>query len=353
MITFEKRLGIMIGIARKRKLKAGQLDFKQQSFIQTSSIYKFEGIECGSNVCSLATLSRLENGKHNHDFALIDFFLKKLAIQYRVKESLLNQETILLNSIALFYDNSSQKSLETLWHNCELFFTANHQDVLLELDHKALIFIYRVIHKEKVDRQQFEDILAFSSVYHPYINDWFIGCGIWLKHHHPDFWDLNVKNRKFKSHFNMSLRSNNVRTSYPIQFMDYGKNPYQISEGSFSLQTRNFLNYMTKVDHEEKRERLSEAALCLLVVKGEHINSIGSSALFQALCVFNEMNESNRRLNFISETLFDLLSHEPPHKMITKHLSRHVIDLCQHTKTYKPLIRLVELLNENTVNNLI
>jgi hypothetical protein len=91
IVSIEKRLGYLIGLKRRQYLKTDNA-YKQENFIKCDEQHSFAGCRPNTAVCSLATLSRLENGKHDNNHALLDFFLKKLHIHYKIRESMFKKK---------------------------------------------------------------------------------------------------------------------------------------------------------------------------------------------------------------------------------------------------------------------
>jgi len=346
MNQIEKRLGLLIKIKRRKKLKSGDLSFKQDYFIRSNQNYRFEGIECGFNVCSLATLSRIENGKHKHDFALIDFFLKKLDINYRIKESILDKENELL-SFFMFNLKHNPTHLDSIFDTLDLFYNDHLNDDLLVLDKKAIDFIRCVLQHKPKQRKTFDYLYEMKGVYHPIIEDCLIGCGLWLKLIHPDFWDIHLIEHGSEHLFEFKHHKVNQKIVYL-----YPLNRPRITPYSVSKRTTYFINAMIQIS-QAKKEPVNETELCLGLIHGHPLPHKGSSKLFKALSTYKELEKSNYQLEYVSGTIFSLLRHEPLHKVITRHLCPELVILCQNTKTYKPLITLVELLSENQINSTI
>lgn len=344
----EKRLGLLVGVLRKRKLKAGNPSFKQSTFIQTDRFNIFEGLKDKTNVCSLATLSRLENGKHHHDFALLDFFLKKLDCPYRIKESVLNQENHYLNQITNGFAYSSFLKLITLIETCDAFYQINLTDALLNLDYRAFRFVNKIIHDQHVTRTEYERLTGMIEILHPNLIDWMIGCGMWLKQTHPDFWDLKVINKpsefldNCKLHFVLLSLG---KESFPPLYQPY----YQpFHQESWALKQ---IKWCIRTMHPEGdvfgQDVVGETALCILIAQEVSSLTQGTSQLYHALLKFNSLEDPFERLSFLSSKLLDLLKHEPSPKPITKILSQNIVSTCQMGKSYKPLMKLIKLLNEN------
>jgi len=190
MNNIEKRLGILIGILRKKKLKAGNPAFKQESFIMTTTSSPFEGIKVDHCVCSLATLSRIENGKHQHDYELLDFFLKKLGIHYRIKESVQMLEGEYLAKISRYFINESIESFNELMSEFNAFCITNSEDALIDLDHQAFTFVISCLSNQPISRRTYDHLFEQLEVFHPIIKNWLISCTFLLKLTHPDFWSI-------------------------------------------------------------------------------------------------------------------------------------------------------------------
>ena len=348
MNDIEIRLGLLVGVLRKRKLKAGDPAFIQSAFIQTNQFNRFEGLNDKANVCSLATLSRLENGKHHHDFALLDFFLKKLGCPYRIKESVLNQENHYLSQITHGFAYLSFPKLVTLIETCDTFYQMNLTDPLLNLDYRAFRFVNRIIHDQCVTRPEYERLTGMIDILHPTLNDWIVGCGMWLKQTHPDFWNLKVINKpsefleNCKLHFVLLSLG---KESFPPLCQPYYQ-PFHHESWALMQIKRCMRTMHSEIDVNEQDIK-SEIALCILIAKERSSLTQGTSRLYHALLKFNALEDPFERLSFLSNSLLDLLKHEPSPKPITKIISQNIVSTCQMGRSYKPLMELITLLNEN------
>ncbi len=347
--NIERRLGIIIGIYRKRKVKQGISNFKQTQFIKTEIKHPFEGVSLDSNVCSLATLSRLENGKHQHNYDLIEYFLKKLEIQYRIKESTYKIEKFRLKSITLAFAYSPVCKLTDLLMSCDKFYLENQDDVLLKLDHQAFKFMSKLVLLKRPDRIEYENLLEIYDAVDPYLQEWITESGFWLKHTHPDFWNLKVRHEKTKlfSHLKIHhLRLNKENGSSIIKTSPHFN---RFHDSSWAMQELNIIMGQ-KEQCLVSPNILSEMTHCLEIVQHNSFTIKGHSKLFHALHTYIHMS-SSEKIKYLSDHLIELLTHEPYPKPITKIISQNALILCQSQRSYKPLIRLLELHLENNQQN--
>ena len=330
--NIEKRLGMIIGIYRKRKVKQGYSDLKQTQFIKTNIKHPFEGVSLDCNVCSLATLSRIENGKHQHDYVLIDYFLKKLDIHYRIKESTYHLEKHHLKSITYAFAYTPINKLMDLMKSCELFYQENQDDVLLTLDHHVFKFINRLFLLKRADRSEYDHLLEIFEVVNPYLQDWITVSGLWLKQVHPDFWDLVISNEKTEL-----LELNQILRNGDGNLMHNQLNPCfkKFHDASWVMHELKVL--LANKDHGLiYPHTLSELTHCLGIANQRSNEKIGHSKLFHALHAYVHMNP-RAQIKYLSDHLIDLLIHEPYPKPITKLISQNALILCQTQKSYKPL----------------
>jgi len=344
--NIEKRLGILIGILRKKKLKAGDPAFKQQSFIESSVGFPFFGLKSGYSVCSLATLSRLENGKHAHDFALLDFFLKKLGIHYRIKESLLEKESNFLQKLSLCFTSQSKYELKKQAELCDHFYQSNLNDALIEVDYEAFTFVYNCMVNHPLSRKTYDQLVEQIEVFHPLIKDWLLGCGSLLRIIHPDFWTLpqtmTIPDFIQQLRIDHYLRQNNLFSN-----KTEASHLTNYHEDCLAVTVLNAFSFVSQNSDDPKGIFAEEMNLCIKLAVGIPNIKNGHSLLFEALKYFNSIQDSDLKLQYFNERLVGLLNHEPEPQRITKLLSQRILPICKETKTYKPLIQIVELLSEN------
>lgn len=314
--NIEKRLGMIIGITRKRKVKQGYSDFKQTQFIKTNAKHPFEGVSYDCNVCSLATLSRIENGKHQHDYVLIDYFLKKLDIHYRIKESVYQQEKFHLRNITFAFAYCSINKLNELMKTYEHFYQENQDDVLLMLDHQVFKFINRLFLLKRADRTEYDLLIEIFEVVNPYLQDWITVSGLWLKQIHPDFWDLEISSEKIELLKLNQIIKNGDDNPMHIQFNPFIK---KFHDASWVMHELKVLlgnkNHGLIYPHT-----LSELNHCLGIANQKSNIKNGHSKLFHALHAYVHMNP-RAQIKYLSDHLIDLLMHEPYPKPITKTIS--------------------------------
>lgn len=348
MNNIEKRLGILIGILRKKKLKAGNPAFKQELFILTTSRSPFEGIKFDHCVCSLATLSRIENGKHQHDYELLDFFLKKLDIHYRIRESVQSLESEYLTKISRYFINESIETFNGLMSEFNTFCVLNSEDALIDLDHQAFTFVISCLSNRPISRRTFDHLFEQLEVFHPIIRNWLISCAFLLKLTHPDFWSIEKP-----SEVPELIKLCRVE----LLLIKAGEQSYHhrsISHDEMSLNSLayNYLQEIALLDYSDcypKGLYAIELNLCIKLAAQESINEKGSSLLFNGLEYFNGIKDPEVQLAYFTDKISHLLTGEPSPQRITKLIGQRILLLCQHTKTYKPLISIVDLLIEKSI----
>jgi hypothetical protein len=346
MNNIEKRLGILIGILRKKRLKAGNPAFKQESFIKTSDVSRFEGVELNHTVCSLATLSRIENGKHQHDYQLLDFFLKKLDIQYRIKESLQIQEMEFLQRISIGFVEDNVDELKTIVAEFIDFCNLNSNDVLIQRDQQGFEFIIACLSNQPISRRTYDNLIDQLEVFNPVIKNWLISCAYLLKRTHPDFWSIEkpipipdliklclIELHRIKSDV-YSVHQNSLKTE-------------SINENSLAYECLMELTLLDDREYGSKGLYAKELNLCIKLAARETVDEKGTSLLFNVLDYFNVIKNPEVQLAYFTDKISDLLKCEPyPHR-VTKLMGKRILLLCQETKTYKPLVNIVDLLSEN------
>jgi len=348
--NIEKRLGLIIGLHRNKKVKQGHSEFKQIQFIKSDLKHPYEGVSLNENVCSLATLSRIENGKHQHDYMLIEYFLRKLDIQYRIKESIYQKERLHLRNISLAFGYAPIHKLHELMISCEQFYVENHDDVLLAFDHQVFRFIDRFFRLKRADRKEFDHLLKIFDAIDPCLQDWILGSGLWLKQTHPDFWDLEICQKYIdrtkhviESHISSDIKDNILDFKFNHFFNIFHNDSWFINElQAFSSQ--NDLDLIEPHYH-------SEMTFCLQIANQNKHTKNGHSKLYHALHTYTQLCPISK-IKYLSDTLIDLLIHEPYPKSITRIISQNALTLCQTQKSYKPLIKLIELHLENDLKNL-
>ena len=348
IVSIEKRLGVLIGVKRRERLLEGKLEYKQENFILCDEKHPFEGCAKGRAVCSLATLSRLENGKHDNNHALLDFFLKKLGIIYRIRESVYQHENHCLNRIAFGFSSEPMDLFNTEMEALTLFFMQNQDDLLIAFDITADRFIRKAMLNQSVTRDEYNALMKTRGIVHPLIRHWLNGCGLMLKQTHPDFWDLEidpeglifteavkvVKNLRRITDLDNDL----VLTALYQRF-----HPKSMAVTILEKLIRSVHGEIT----DTVEEALTESDLCLMIIKGIQVSRTGTSELYKLLVRYRDTNEPRDRLDYLRDEIIPFLSKEPHPKMISIALSDDVLSLCQNLKTYKPLVALVTLLSEN------
>jgi hypothetical protein len=182
------------------------------------------------------------------------------------------------------------------------------------------------------------------------MQEWILGSGWWLKQTHPDFWDLEVKPESFEriKRFMTNQKSSiNKDKSLPFEFNRLVKVFHHESWLMQELKTLSKFHDLS-LNHPHNQ---SEMAYCLEIVNHKKCTINGHSKLFHALQSYVHMCPISK-MRFLSDTLIDLLIHEPYPKTITKIISQNALILCQTQKSYKPLIKLIELHLENDHQNL-
>jgi transcriptional regulator with XRE-family HTH domain len=346
MNNIEKRLGILIGILRKKKLKAGNPAFKQESFIKSNDFSRFEGVELNHTVCSLATLSRIENGKHQHDYQLLDFFLKKLDIHYRIKESLQIQESEFLQRISIGFVEDNIDELKTIVGEFIEFCNLNSNDVLIQLDQQGFEFIIACLSNQPISRRTYDNLINQFEVFNPIIKNWLISCAYLLKRTHPDFWSIEKPNT-IPDLIKLCL----------IELHRIKLDVYSVHQSSLKAESLNvnslayeYLMEIALLDdtgHKPKGLYAKELNLCIKLAARETVNEKGSSLLFNVLDYFNGIKNPEVQLAYFTDKISDLLRSEPYPQQVTKLMGQRILLLCQETKTYKPLVNIVDLLSEN------
>jgi hypothetical protein len=347
MNNIEKRLGILIGILRKKKQKAGNPAFKQESFVLSTFESPFEGIKFNHSVCSLATLSRLENGKHHHDYELLDFFLRKLDIHYRIKESVQLQESEYLTKISRYFINESIEKFNELMSEFNSFCVTNTKDALIDLDHQAFIFVINCLTNQPISRRTYDHLFEQLEVFHPIIRNWLISCTFLLKLTHPDFWSIEKPSE---------VPDLIKLCSVELLLIKAGEHSFhhdsvRKDEMSINSLAYNYLQEIALLDYTDSHPRgfyAKELNLCISLAAQESINEIGSSLLFNGLVYFNGIKDPDVQLAYFTDKISRLLTCEPYPQRITKLIGQRILLLCQHTKTYKPLISIVDLLIEKS-----
>lgn len=347
MNNIEKRLGILIGILRKNKLKAGNPAFKQESFIMTTYSSPFEGIKADHSVCSLATLSRIENGKHQHDYELLDFFLKKLDIHYRIKESIQSLENEYLTKISRYFINESIEAFNELMSEFNTFCVLNSEDALIDLDHQAFTFVISCLSNQPISRRTYNHLFEQLEVFHPIIKNWLISCAFLLKLTHPDFWSIEkpieVPDLIKLCRVELLLIKAGEHSFHHVSMRK--------DEMSLNSLAYNYLQEIALLDYSDCHPKgfyAKELNLCISLAAQESINEKGTSLLFNGLEYFNEIKDPEVQLAYFTDKISHLLTCEPYPQRITKLIGQRILLLCQHTKTYKPLTNIVDLLIEKS-----
>lgn len=347
MNNIEKRLGILIGILRKKKQKAGNPAFKQESFIKTSPLARFEGVELNHTVCSLATLSRIENGKHQHDYQLLDFFLKKLDVHYRIKESVLIQESEFLQRISIGFIKDNIDDLKKIVGEFNEFCILNSNDVLIQLDHQCFEFIMACLSNQPISRRTYDNLIDQLEVFNPVIKNWLISCAYLLKRTHPDFWSIEKPNPIPDLIKLCLIELHRIKTDvYSVHQNSLKAESINVNSLAYEYLTE--LALLDDTEHKSKGLYAKELNLCIKLAARETVDEKGSSLLFNVLDYFNGINNPEVQLAYFTDKISDLLRSEPyPHR-VTKLMGQRILLLCQETKTYKPLVIIVDLLSENS-----
>jgi hypothetical protein len=349
IVSIEKRLGVLIGVKRRERLLEGELEYKQENFILCDERHPFEGCAKGRAVCSLATLSRLENGKHDNNHALLDFFLKKLGIIYRIRESVYQQENHVLNRIAFGFSSVPMDQFNTELEALKLFFMNNQDDPLIGLDVLAHRFISRVMLNQSVTLHEYNSLMKTHGIVHPLISQWLKGCGMLLKQTHPDFWDLKVETDGYI--FTEAVKT--VKNLRRISDLDNDLVQALYQRFHPKSMAEKILEKLIRSLHGEiggtPEEAMTESELCLMILRNGSLKRKGQSVLAIALAHYREIREQRDKLDFLRDEILPLLSMEPTPRRISIALSDDVLSLCQTLKTYKPLVALVTLLSENNV----
>lgn len=350
MVSLEKRLGFLIGIKRRKKLLLGDIAFKQENFIKVTKKHPFTGCATGSVVCSLATLSRLENGKHDLNHALLDFFLIKLDSRYKIKESVHEEEENLLKQIN---HSITLKPAETFWLQLDdlvQFYAHYENDILIMSDAKAINFIRRVFRNTVVSREEYEEIAIMMNVCHPIIKRLFLGCGMWLKQIHPDFWTL-IDDPKSVYFIEIGKTIQIKRNLEKLGIDDAsGSLLHQVhpqSLASFKLEKLMRLQHRPLTIHHDFI--ITESELCLSILMQHPLLTEGNSKLYIALSQWLLLQDPQTKLDDLENEITTMLIHEPHPKPITKALSILIVKLCQTSKTYKPLVTILSLYHGNSV----
>lgn len=344
--SIEKRLGHLIGYLRRERLNGGNCAFKQENFIKSDGDHPFEGVLIGRKVCSLTTLSRLENGKHQNSYALLDYFLNKLGIRYKIKESLLEKETYLLSRITSGFASLPQSQVIQHIEALITFYTHNSDDILIQFNLQVVEFVKAAIDNATPQRRVFDALMEKIELYPPLLQQWLIDGGLWLKNAHPDFWNLTldhhvVQSSKIKSYHQTVLRYDEPESVMILKTLI----PSLVEESLIVCKLKEYAHQYQ--DQFQNYSFQSEYRLCLMSARNLTPSVEGSSILFYALKRFCEASDAQDKLNLFESQLLDLLRYEPHPKAISKALSLTVLNLCKRTKSYKPLVNIVELLNEN------
>jgi len=346
--TIEMRLGYLIGFLRRQRLNAGDCSYKQENFIKCDDDHPFDGIANGRKVCSLTTLSRLENGKLQNSYALMDFFLGKLDIHYRIKESLLESETRLLNRITSGFASLPQTQLMNHIESLSEFYLEHKTDVLFRYNLQVVRFAKAAILNQNPQRETYDGLMMMFDLYPTLLQQWLLDCGAYLKQSHPDFWDLSVDHEAFQASKIHRLHQTMLRYDEKESFAIIKTLIPNLNEDSLVINKLKEQVSQIK-DLPENLSFLSEFRLCLLIAQEMVLTQKGTSALFVALKQFRDTPDPQGKLCLFETVLIDLLTHEPQPRAISRALSHRVLSLCKRAKTYKPLTRLVDLLNENKV----
>lgn len=328
--SIEKRLGHLIGHLRRKRLLAGDPEYKQENFIRSSGQFPFAGLAEGCAVCSLATLSRLENGRHCNHYALLDYFLNKLAIRYRIRESVFEREDQLLSRITSSLTLIPLNELKIMLDELADFYHEYREDPLLDLDAKALQAMTQILSQGKLERDDYDALAVLAPLWHPLLQQWWNGCATWLSLTHPDFWDLKPSKSVFFAHI--------------LHHHPFSQRIHAASLGQLVADRHSNLGHPSMIGSDHRIWLESE--LCLLSANALEIPVEGNSRLFEALQRFNGLNRPQAKLHLFETEIFFLLVDEPLSRPISKAVGRRIIELCQSTKTYKPLVNLVLLLSE-------
>ncbi|KAF0226668.1 MAG: hypothetical protein FD133_1192 [Erysipelotrichaceae bacterium] len=170
--------------------------------------------------------------------------------------------------------------------------------------------------------------------------------GLWLKQIHPDFWDLKISNEKIELLKLNQILKNGDENPMHIQFNPFIK---KFHDASWVMHELKVL-----LGNRDPRliypHTLSELTHCLGIANQKSNIKNGHSKLFHALHAYVHMSP-RAQIKYLSDHLIDLLIHEPYPKPITKIISQNALILCQTQKSYKPLIKLLELHLENNHQN--
>lgn len=346
--TIEMRLGYLIGFLRRQRLNAGDCSYKQENFIKCDADHPFDGIALGRKVCSLTTLSRLENGKLQNSYALMDFFLSKLGIRYRIKESQLELESRLLNRITSGFASLPQAQLMHHIETLSEFYLEHKDDILSLFNLQVVSFTKGVILNQNLQRQSYDALMVKFDLYPTLLQQWLLDCGAYLKQSHPDFWDLSITQMRFQTQRIHQLYQIMYRYGEPESWIILKTLIPNLNEESLVINKLKEQVSQIKASPENVLF-ISELRLCLLLAQEIDLTQEGTSALFVALKHFRDTSDSQEKLFLFETVLIGLLKHEPQPRTISKALSRRVLSLCKRAKSYKPLTKLVDLLNENMV----
>ncbi len=346
--TIEKRLGHLIGVLRRERLSTGDCAFKQENFIKSTLEHPFEGVHIGKTVCSLTTLSRLENGRLLHSYALLDYFLNKLGVRYRIRETLLEKENDVLNRITSGFASLTQNQVLKLIDDLSAFYALYHDDILFRYNHQVINFAKAAILNNDPQRQVYDDLVHRLDLYPPLMQQWLLDCGACLKQSHPEFWDLSIDRSGFQADRISRIHQTLLRyeeEEYLVMLKTLIPN---LNEDSLIISKLKEHAVQIKSPLQSQPDSL-EYRLCLLSARDLKVAQEGNSRLFHALKRFREALNPQDKLIVFETQLVDLLKQEPSPKVISKALSLRVLSLCKGAKSYKPLISIVQLLNENDI----
>jgi hypothetical protein len=346
--TIEKRLGYLIGYLRRERLNNGDFAFKQENFIKSDLDHPFEGVLIGNKVCSLTTLSRLENGRVQHSYALLDYFLSKLGLRYKIKESLLEKENDVLNRIISGFASLTQNQVLKDIDALSAFYTINKDDILFRYNLQVVNFAKAAILNDHPQRQIYDDLVQRLELYPALLQQWLIDCGTCLKQSHPDFWDLSLDHPGFQAERIRSIHNTMLCYEEQESMVILKTLIPNLKEDSLIITKLKEHAIQIKTPLQSQTASL-EYRLCLLSAHDLKVTQEGTSTLFHALKRYREAMNPQAKLILFETQLLDLLKQEPPPKVISKALSLRVLRLCKRAKSYKPLTSIVQLLNENEI----
>lgn len=203
---------------------------------------------------------------------------------------------------------------------------------------------------KRAERKEYDHLLKIFDVIDPCLQDWILGSGLWLKQTHPDFWDLEVCHKSIERTKNVienQISSDMKDNILHLKFNQFFKIFH--NDSWFTHELKAFLgqNDLSLVESHHQ----SEMASCIQIANQKKCTKNGHSKLFHALHTYDLMCPISK-IRYLSDTLIDLLIHEPYPKSITRIISQNALILCQTQKSYKPLIKLIELHLENDLKNL-